>query len=149
MTRRALNIARHEAAHAVVGVYLGLTLRVVKLGGTTCDDQGWEGYTHFRYSPAKRLAFGAMCAAGAAGDVIHGFPASHERAPTRWSGDVALAEAHGFTPREIIMLRDLATFYLRGPCARPWRRVTAALLERDLSGPEIKRLMLHGEPIEL
>ena len=119
--RRSLSVARHEAAHAVVGVYLGLALRRVKVAPPERPE--WEGYAWFRYGATKRLAFGVMCAAGAAGARIHGDEAGD-------AGDRALAASHGFTPKEWLMLRDLAGAYLRGPLRHCWRRVTAALLER-------------------
>ena len=143
---RSVGVARHEAAHAAVGVYLGLTMRKAVVGGHPSDPT-WQGYARFVYRPSKRLAFGVMTQAGPAGDMIHG--TSEFGHGGAWDGDIRLANAYGFFSNDILMLRDLARFYLQGPCAWAWRRVTAALLERDVKGAEVKRLLLHREPIDL
>lgn len=105
------------------------------------DAPEFEGYAWFRFSATKRLAFGVMCAAGAASDRIH-YGRKHSYASR---GDRELAAGHGFTPREFRMLQDLAEAYLRGPLAIPWRRLTAALLERDLTGREVRAFVLHRD----
>jgi hypothetical protein len=140
MTRRTPEDARHEAAHAVVGVYLGLRLHAVRL----VRDEDFDGYAYFYTPPTLNLHAGIMFAAGAAADALHG-----RRTPTAWEADFELIAESGFSARERRVLIDIATRYLRGPCARAWATVTEALLERDLTGPEIKALVMHGEPLEV
>jgi hypothetical protein len=144
--------AQHEAAHAVVGVYLGLPLRRVRVEPPTpaltgsgsahfdCERKNspnWEGY-------ARRLHLGIMYAAGAAGDALHG-----RDTPYHWRVDFRLIREVGFSKAERRVLLDIARQYLAGPCKREWSAVTEALLERDLTGPEIKALVLHGTPLEV
>ncbi len=139
MTRpRTVEDARHEAAHAVVGAYLGLSLRSVKLIGGKC-----VGYTEFGCPLSKRLQSGIMFAAGPAGDALHGL--THHYG---WAGDFReLADLY-FSKSERRVLIDMATRYLRGPCRRPWEAITEALLERNLTGREIKAFIEHGEQLE-
>lgn len=152
MTARDRATAQHEAAHAVVGVYLGLPLRRVRVAelspthfGTgfahfkcaRVDAPNWEGY-------ARRLHLGIMYAAGAAGDALHG-----RNLPYEWRDDFKLVREVGFSKAERRVLLDIARQYLAGPCRRPWGAVTEALLERDLTGPEIKALVMHGEALEV
>lgn len=139
MTLRPLDVAQHEAAHAVVGVYLGLPLRAARLRRAN----GLQGYTHFRCTLARRVHLGVMYAAGPAGDAIHG-----RNEPQKWELDFQELDAIWFTESEIRILIDTATHYLKGPCARAWRETTEVLLHRDVTGPEIKALILHGETLE-
>jgi hypothetical protein len=133
-----LEDARHEAAHAVVGVFLGLRLHWVRL-----LDGGWHGYSHFQCPRSKRLQAGIMFAAGPAGDAIHGL--KHHWG---WGGDLGEISDLWFTAGERRVLIDMATRYLRGPCKRPWEAVTEVLMARDISGKEIKALIEHGEQLE-
>lgn len=122
-----------------MGVFLGLALRRVRV--KPLDTPQWEGYAWFRFSPTKRLAYGVMCAAGAAADRIHYGRRFHHAS----AGDRELAASHGFTPREFRMLQDLAEAYLRGPLATKWEALAAALTERDLTGREVKAFVLHRD----
>lgn len=144
--------AQHEAAHAVVGVYLGLPLRRVRAFPPTPKLTGW-GYAHFVCTRvgvttwegyARRLHLGIMYAAGAAGDALHG-----RNDPHAWRVDFGLIKEVGFSKQERRVLLDIARQYLAGPCRREWAAVTEALLERDLTGPEIKALVMHGTPLEV
>ncbi len=136
---RALEDARHEAAHAVVGVYLGLRLRTVRL----TEEHNWVGYAQFYCPRSKRLQAGVMFAAGPAGDAIHGL--AHHYG---WAGDYREMADLYFSAAERRVLIDMATRYLRGPCRRAWETVTDVLLHRDLSGAEIKALLVEGEALE-
>lgn len=143
MTTRQLATAQHEAAHAVVGVYLGLPLRAVRVRATAGRPGVGEGYTHFRCTLARRLHLGVMYAAGPAADGIHG-----RDEPLRWGPDFDEMARLYFSTAETKILIDMATRYLRGPCRRAWAKVTDELLHRDLTGREIKALVAHGERIE-
>lgn len=139
---RPLSVAQHEAAHAVVGVYLGLSLRVVRVDPKSNAEV--DGYAHFRKRKTEALPYAIMCAAGPAADAIHG-----RNEPESWTVDYSLIRESGFTARERRILIDIATRYLKGPCRKPWKRVTDALTERDLTGAEIKALIVHGEKLDV
>jgi hypothetical protein len=130
--------ARHEAAHAVVGVYLGLRLHAVRLVGGK-----WVGYAHFQTPRSKRLQAGIMFAAGPAGDAISGVGDAEE-----WGGDFEEIADLWFSVGERRVLIDVATRYLQGPCKRAWQAVADELLHRDLTGREIKALVVDGEALE-
>lgn len=136
---RTPDVARHEAAHAVIGVYLGL--RLCRARVTPGDT--WAGYTDFDNSRRRRLHLGIMFAAGPAGDGLYGIDA-----PPAWREDFRQIGDLYFSPSERVILIDMATRYLRGPCRRSWERVSEALLHRDLSGREIKALIVHGEALD-
>ncbi len=138
---RKLDVAQHEAGHAVVGVWLGMALRVVRVDPTAFPEL--DGYTHFRRTKTNALQYAIMCAAGPAADALCG-----RDEPGFWEPDFALIKESGFSTKERRILIDVATRYLRGPCQRAWRAVTEELLHRDLTGAKIKALVTHGERIE-
>lgn len=137
---RTLATAAHEAAHAVVGCYLGLRCQGVKILEKKSEYAGWAAFN----APAtKRLAFGCMLAAGPSGDELRCHQDKYG-----WSGDLSMLRDHGFLPAEIRMLRDLAAHYLAGPLSAKWERVTEVLLHRDVSGKEVRAFVLHDENLE-
>jgi hypothetical protein len=137
---RKLDVAQHEAGHAVVGVWLGMSLRVVRVDPASYVEL--DGYTDFRRTKTNALHYAIMCAAGPAADAICG-----RDEPDMWEPDFGLIKESGFSTKERRVLIDMATRYLRGPCRRAWQKVTDELMSRDLSGKEIKALVAHGEPM--
>jgi hypothetical protein len=137
---RKLDVAQHEAGHAVVGVWLGMSLRVVRVDPASYVEL--DGYTDFRRTKTNALHYAIMCAAGPAADAICG-----RDEPDMWEPDFSLIKESGFSTKERRVLIDMATRYLRGPCRRAWQKVTDELMSRDLSGKEIKALVAHGEPM--
>src|SRR5688572_2368202 len=107
---RQLPTAQHEAAHAVVGVYLGLPLRAVRVKPPRRGYSG-AGYSDFRCTIHRRLHLGIMYAAGPAGDALCG-----RVEPERWSGDYQEIGRLFFSRPEVDILIDVATRYLQGPC---------------------------------
>jgi hypothetical protein len=138
---RKLDVAQHEAGHAVVGVWLGMALRVVRVDPEAYPEL--DGYTHFRRTKTNALHYAIMCAAGPAADAIFG-----RDEPDMWAPDFGLIKESGFSTKERHILIDMATRYLRGPCRRAWEKVTDELMHRDLTGKAIKALVAHGERIE-
>ncbi len=138
---RKLDVAQHEAGHAVVGVWLGMSLRVVRVDPASYPEL--DGYTHFRRTKTNALQYALMCAAGPAADAIQG-----RNEPDMWVPDFSLIKESGFSTKERRVLIDIATRYLRGPCKRAWCAVTDELLHRDLTGAEIKALVMHGERVD-
>lgn len=137
---RSLAVAEHEAAHAVVGVWLGLSLRVVRLDP---DDVDYDGLSYFADRKKSTLEYAIMCAAGPAADAIRG-----RNEPEFWMHDFELIRRKGFVRSERVILVDMATRYLNGPCRSFWSTVTERLLERDLMGSELKSYILYGEKLE-
>lgn len=129
VTRR-VNIARHEAGHAVVAVHLGVKLLRVML-----DEYG--GLTAVECPRSRDLQLGVTFAAGAAADRIGKTPASDEQL----SVDRQLAAEHGFGKREWPALEALARAYLRGPCKHAWLAVADALMLSDLTGAQVRRIV--------
>lgn len=127
---RLINVARHEAGHAVVAVHLGLTLH-----GVVLDAGGGE--TRIDCPRARDLQVGVALAAGAAADRIGKTPALEWQLST----DRKLAAEHGFGKREWPALEALARAYLRGPCKHAWLAVADALMLSDLTGAQVRRIV--------
>lgn len=124
-----------------MGVCLGLPLRSVVIGPSDPRFAGWALFR--RYPASKRLQLGIMYAAGAAADGLEG-----RDEPWAWGPDFQYITQLGFTTGERRLLVEIATHYLSGRVRRQWGRVTSALEDRNLSGAEVRALVLHGEEIE-
>lgn len=127
MPERLLADAQHEAAHVVVGVALGLRLEHAKIYGPHDAETIWAG------EPWPREAGLMMWAAGVAWERKH--------------GDLALAaydleylrKARVRGHARLIALERAAWSVL--DCRRKLHgRIALQLLERDLTGDDIKRL---------
>lgn len=131
---RPLEIAQHEAAHVVVGVALGLRLREAVLRVETLPG-GWEGhgYVWFRgvHGGRQREALALMYAAGAAWDEAVGGELSE--------ADERLVRGLVSSARGVRVCVHAAGAMLAG-LGVAHARVTRALLERDLRGPDISAL---------
>lgn len=136
--RRALEIAQHEAAHIVVGVALGLSLR-------RASARPWaehDGYCWFPLPPGRRTWADAVT--GAAG--VAWERAAHPRdADTEGYQRFDWAELLEAVPSqhdaETCVRAAAALLRTLGP---EHARVTRALLERDLTGADLTALA-HGE----
>lgn len=135
---RDLDTAQHEAAHLVVGVSLGLSLRRAVIEPAPQDWQA-PGYCWFpRGVRRKRLALATMYAAGIA-----------------WENAIGNTEAETDARlcRELVgSLHDVTTCVkfagaLLVTLAPIHTRVTRALLDRDLSGRDVVRIA-RGERLE-
>lgn len=135
MPARDLSTAQHEAAHVVVGVALGLRLRAAVVG-TLGEDA--EGYAAFD-SRGPVDAFALMLAAGVYYEQRRGCPASagYDRAELR-----ALCDGKASRVRVYVIAAGAILESRRAA----WEKVTAALLERDITGADIVRLA-RGENI--
>jgi hypothetical protein len=132
---RSIADAQHEAAHVVVGVALGLTVREVVLTGSRT---GVQGYAGFDARCGTVEGFALMFAAGVAWErAINGCD-GHAR------GDLAaLRRMHVHTPGRVSALVRASWALLRelGP---EHARVTRILVERDLTRADVAALM-RGE----
>jgi hypothetical protein len=133
---RDLDTAQHEAAHVVVGVALGLRVSEVTIDGPRGDAWGWEG----RRRRGWREAWALMYAAGVAWERAHptGDPwaARHDLAAVkRLSSGRAGAEA--CITAAGALLATLGTAH---------RRVTLALLDRDLTGADVAAIARGERP---
>jgi len=130
---RPLDVAQHEAAHVVVGVALGLRVRLAQLDPPR---PGWtrSGGVWFDGRSGTTEAWGLMLAAGVAWErALRG----HARGA---AGDLAvLRSMHVHTAPRVRAL-ELAAAALLAGLGPAHARVTRALLERDLSGADIAAL---------
>jgi hypothetical protein len=138
---RDLATAQHEAAHVVVGVALGLRLRAAAVGLQHWPAHGWlDGYADFDRRGSSD-AWAIMIAAGVYFEDGNGPTAAAriDRAELRrmCSGSRACARAYVVAAGAILETRRAA-----------WAAVTAALLERDITGADVERLA-RGEGIAL
>lgn len=130
-------VAMHEAAHIVVGVALGLRMRRAVLRHTSMGGGWFElGHVLFEGNPqgAQREALAIMYAAGVAwdrGTNPHDRELLRELAPNR------------HTQRAFVRSADALLYRL----ADVQSRVSAALLERNLTGKDITALA-RGERLE-
>ncbi len=128
---RLVNVARHEAGHAVVAIHLGLVVQRVEL----CADGG--GLTTIECPRSKDLQVAIAFAAGCAADRLGKCPTPE----WQQSPDRKLAAEHGFGRREWPALEALARAYLRGPCKHAWLAVADALMLSDLDGHQLRRVV--------
>lgn len=136
MPRRLKYVARHEAAHAVVGTYLGLTILSATANGDPDDGESAGFCSYAPIGRSQRVALGIMLAAGAVSDRI----SRAGRKGLEWT-DRQLALGAGWGPADFPWLEAAARALLVGPLATPWDEVAALLLERDLTGREIRQLV--------
>lgn len=137
MTARYLYICRHEAAHAVVGVYLGLQITGVMIGTYTYKGRECVGGTDFM-PPGRqqRLAFGVMLAAGPAADQLY-----HTSDNELGGIDRRYIIGAGWGPEDFRPLIISAKAYLKGPLKAPWRELSDTLRERDVTGAEVRQIV--------
>jgi hypothetical protein len=137
MTRRnpvrRLDVAQHEAAHVVVGVAVGLKMRTARLNG------GGDSFGDVWFPEAFGVQGALMYAAGAAWEKATPSGYGHEH-------DLRAIRTLGFRGPALNSLLLAAGDMLaaRGPIHR---RVTQALLEKDLSGHDIAALA-RGERLK-
>lgn len=144
MTERTLEIAQHEAAHVVVGVALGLRLRAAVVGLHRDREVGWvHGFADFDKRAGTTEAYALMLAAGLYYEDARG-PGGWYRA----RGDVRVLRAMGHRPKARIVTLAIAAGAILESRRAAWSAVTRALLERDLHGGDIERLV-RGEAPEL
>jgi hypothetical protein len=142
MARRAqvtaLEVAQHEAAHVVVGLALGLRLRVSRVQLSRQADRTEHGKTLFDRRFGVIEAFGIMVAAGPAWERIVG----NARTWNAW-GDKVILRGAGYSEQAITVLTAAADGILRG---RPavHARITRILLERSLRASDVAAL-IRGE----
>lgn len=135
-------LAAHEAGHAVVGTYIGVTVTAVRLEGRMSKPH-WHAQTDFKDVNGK-LQDAILTAAGAAGEILY------TGARPRWAGcDFRYLTRAGYTRVERQMLTKIALAILEGPCRKAFAAVTHALLTRDLTGDEVSACVLKGTPIEV
>lgn len=133
MSDRPLEVCRHEAAHVVVGVALGLRLRKAVIGREG-DALGYAWFTNH----GSNMAHAIMFAAGVAWDRLCNEGNSSE--------DAKLCRelvADDVTARTCVRV---ATVMLAG-LLPAHARVTEALLEKDLNAKDIAKLA-RGERLE-
>ena len=135
---RPLSVCRHEAAHAVVASHLGVKVDKVLIGeeGAFSDPEHGMilGYTVFRPERKTALAYAIALAAGTAADRLFG------------AGDYSQVDKQGtidagFSARDWPHLVALAKNLLRGPLAKAFTAVTAALEHTDLTGAQVRRIV--------
>lgn len=140
MSGRCLAAAQHEAAHVVVGVALGLRLRVASVAASYQDGRKLDGYARFDGRCGTTEAFGLMLAAGVA------WERNVTGSDTFARGDLGvLREMHIRTPARVAALARASWSLLRelGPVHA---RLTRALVERDLTGADLTALA-RGEAL--
>lgn len=131
-----LTTAEHEAAHVVIGVALGLKLRLASAAGHA--QNALEGYVAFRGIEGwgrRRLAFGVMYCAGVAYEEREGGDADYSAADMRLARECFSSAADVRTG--IRLARDM--MHTR---KRALARVASELLERNLGPRDIERLVL-------
>lgn len=129
MTERSLHLAQHEAAHVVVGVALGLRLRRAVVGYHVQDGVEMDGFAWFT-NHGSPFAHAVMFAAGIALDKAH-----DDSSPA----DAALCREIVQTDDNIRTCVRIAKLILSSSKAIH-KRVTMALLERNLNGRDIAAL---------
>jgi hypothetical protein len=138
---RDLATAQHEAAHVVVGVALGLRLRLAAVGRHRDPEHGWiDGYAAFDKRTGTVEAYATMLAVGVYYERARGGGAAA-------TGDLAALRVMGYRASRIETLVILAGALLESRRGA-WARVTAALLERDLGPGDVERLA-RGESLAL
>ena len=133
-------VAAHEAAHVVVGVALGLRLRAAAVGLEREGRTWYEGFAWFHAAPSRRIADAVSFAAGVAWDRALG------EAPHSSSEDYRLCRELCTSRHDVETCVALAAAILSAR-RTAHRRVTRALLERDLTAQDIAALA-RGERIE-
>lgn len=129
---RDLETAQHEAAHVVVGVVLGLRFRRATITG---NDPKWCGETDFAFVRGDDTANAIMTAAGIAWDRGLRFPRVSYAEDLRWVRKIV-----GSGRRSVEACVTAAAAILAGRMA-VHARVTRALLEGDITGADLERLM--------
>jgi hypothetical protein len=157
---RLLSVAKHEAAHVVVGVATGLTLREAVIGvGPWPGGLIRLGYVWFgKPGPRRREAFALMTAAGIAWDRKAGPMPKGDLAQLAAEAGCELEEG-GFSGGDIAILREYtsgkhgaeACIRAAGAMLADLRvahaRVTRALMTRDLKGADIATIA-RGETLD-
>jgi hypothetical protein len=159
---RLLSVAKHEAAHVVVGVATGLKLREAVIGvGPWPGGLIRLGYVWFgKPGPRRREAFALMTAAGIAWDRKAGPMPANELAQLATEAGVEVdGSASLSSGGDVALLREYtsgkhgaeACIRAAGAMLADLRvahaRVTRALLTRDLKGTDIATLA-RGETLE-
>lgn len=134
---RCLADAQHEAAHVVVGLALGLRLARVALGEKQAPGGAFVGETVWHGDPWPREAGLLMTAAGVAwerrcGNLRH---AAYDIADLRRAGVKGNAR---------IRVLETAAWSILATRAGVHARVTRALVERDLTASDVRRLARPG-----
>lgn len=139
MEVRDLETAQHEAAHVVIGVALGLRMRVASIGpwpghrGVPADPDTL-GYADFFETRGDGTAQAIMLAAGIAWDRGLRFPRRHSASD--WAECMKIVRG-----RKSVEACVLAAAAMLAGRAAVHARVTRALLHGDLTGAEIAELM--------
>jgi hypothetical protein len=132
----SLATAQHEAAHVVVGLHLGLSLREASAMRGVCPDGAVvEGYVWFPRGPSSALAL--MYAAGPAWERATGGLEAHERA------DVEAIRGLGLGRGTTALVRAAgAILTVHAPLHA---RVTRLLLERGRLTAADGRALVRGD----
>lgn len=131
---RTIEVARHEAAHVVVGVALGL-----HLSEAVVEADNMAGYALFRVPKSKRLAWAITLAAGIAFERRSG-----DEYTAR--GDRELLRKLGHKRHAIESLVCAADAILESR-ATAHALVTRALMQRDITGSDVEAIAT-GDAIE-
>lgn len=140
---RSLDDAQHEAAHVVVGVALGLRLWRVTLDPATLPKswRRWEGdalaVTAWEPKPWPREADLLMTAAGVAWERRYGDI-------TKARGDLQILRRAGVRGNARLVVLERAAMAILESRHALHTRVTRALVERDLTGRDV-RTLVRGE----
>lgn len=135
MTTRDLAVAKHEAAHVVVGVALGLRLRKAVIN---VNNKSLLGYAHFRVPKRMSMAWAITLAAGMAFE-RHGGDIDNAH------GDEKLLREMGYNKYGIDALTKAADAILETR-SMAHAEVTRALMYRDLTGSDIEMIARGEEP---
>lgn len=125
--------AEHEAAHVVVGLALGLPLKIATLRQEVWRSIEIEGYVWFG-APSKRLAHGIVACAGIVWESKPG------GSPTGARGDRALAAEYLGAPADVRTGCKIASEILRTR-QTALARVARELCDRDLRPAELAELI--------
>src|SRR6478735_2814311 len=142
---RDLSTAQHEAAHVVVGIALGLRLRKAVIGKSPRLNWTAPGYAWFT-SHGSALAHAIMYAAGVIWEQAHG-----NESPLDYKymlEELSIKDGEnvpGAEEAEVRTCLRLAKYILKDRM-QAHKRVTKALLEKDLTDRDI-RAIARGEKI--
>lgn len=126
--------AEHEAAHVVVGLALGLPLKIATVRKDVWRNIEIEGFTWFG-APRKRLAHGVTVCAGI---VWEGRPGG---SPSGAHGDKRLAREYLRTPADVATGCAIAAEILRTRQGA-LQRVARELCDRDLRPAELAEMVV-------
>ena len=136
---RDLAAIQHEACHIVVGIALGLRLRKAVISKGVLEGQNIAGYSWFT-SHGSALAHAIMCAAGVVWERAHG-----RESPIDYRHMLEELNVKGDVDGEVRTCLRLAQILLKNH-GTAHKRVTMALLEKDLTDRDI-RAIARGEKV--